>query len=306
VEILLANFWTLQLLAPASEALSDPCLDGVISDYPWNEGICLMSIFALFIAELLMVRFVKRKTDKSHQALANGIEEACADDHSRAQEHTAVPDAPYQDDPDLPPIDAGTESPSTRHDESDDATIPSSKATLVNAEEGHQLHGQSYASQITAVMILEFGVIFHSIFIGLTLAVAGAEFVTLFIVLTLHQTFEGLAIGSRLATIEWRGRQRFTPYYMAFGYALSTPIAIAIGLGVRTSIHPHSRTSLIVNGVFDSISAGILIYTSLVELMAHDFVLNDKMQRAPAGEVWSAVSCMILGAALMALLGYWA
>jgi zinc transporter 1/2/3 len=265
-----------------------------------------MSIFALFLAELLMVRYVKRKEDKTHQDPTNGIEEACADDRSIAQDHAAALDVPYQDDPALPPVGTGAESLSTPHDESDDATIPSSSATMVDAEEGHQLHGQSYASQITAVMILEFGVIFHSIFIGLTLAVAGAEFVTLFIVLTLHQTFEGLAIGSRLATIEWRGRQRSTPYYMAFGYALSTPIAIAIGLGVRTSIHPHSRTSLIVNGIFDSISAGILIYTSLVELMAHDFVLNEKMQRAPAGEVWSAVLCMVLGASLMALLGYWA
>jgi zinc transporter 1/2/3 len=168
------------------------------------------------------------------------------------------------------------------------------------------LHGESNTSQITALLILEFGVIFHSVFIGLTLAVAGQEFVTLYVVLTLHQTFEGLAIGSRLATIHWQGRHRLTPYYMAVGYALSTPIAIAIGLAVRTSIHPHSKTSLIINGVFDSVSAGILIYTGLVELMANDFVLNKTMQTAPRGQVWSAVLFMTLGAALMAILGIWA
>lgn len=40
---------------------------------------------------------------------------------------------------------------------------------------------------MTAIFILEFGVIFHSIFIGLTLAVAGDEFITLYVVLVFHQ-----------------------------------------------------------------------------------------------------------------------
>jgi hypothetical protein len=35
--------------------------------------------------------------------------------------------------------------------------------------------------------------------------------------------------------------------------------------------------SNIVAGVLDSLSAGILIYTSLVELLAHDFIFNREM-----------------------------
>lgn len=150
------------------------------------------------------------------------------------------------------------------------------------------------------------GVIFHSVFIGLTLAVAGEEFTTLYIVLVFHQTFEGLALGSRLGSMEWPESKRFTPYLMALGYALSTPIAIAVGLGVRTTFDPNSQTTLIVNGVFDSISAGILIYTGLVELMAHEFMFSSYMQRAPIRVVLSAVGWMALGALLMALLGKWA
>ena len=50
--------------------------------------------------------------------------------------------------------------------------------------------------------------IFHSIFIGLTLSVAGEEFVTLYVVLTLHQTFEGIGLGSRLAGIDWLRKTR--------------------------------------------------------------------------------------------------
>jgi zinc transporter 1/2/3 len=63
---------------------------------------------------------------------------------------------------------------------------------------------------------------------------------------------------------------------------------------------------LIVNGVFDSISAGILIYTGLVELMAHEFMFSNAMRRAKVNVLLSAFGLMCLGAGLMALLGKWA
>ncbi|KAI7357455.1 hypothetical protein KC336_g22131, partial [Hortaea werneckii] len=99
---------------------------------------------------------------------------------------------------------------------------------------------------------------------------------------------------------------RWTPYLLGVGYAISTPIAIAIGIGVRTSFAPGSQKTLITNGVFDSVSAGILIYTGLIELMAHEFMFSEYMQKAPVREVLSAVGMMALGAGLMALLGNWA
>jgi zinc transporter 1/2/3 len=175
-----------------------------------------------------------------------------------------------------------------------------------NSNSNRTFDPESYAAKLTGIAILEFGVIFHSVFIGLTLAVAGAEFPTLYVVLVFHQTFEGLALGSRLASIEWPKSKRNTPYYLGAGYAISTPIAIAIGLGVRQSFAPGSQTTLIVNGVFDSISAGILIYTGLVELMAHEFMFSGYMQNAPLKEVFGAFATMAAGAGLMALLGKWA
>lgn len=170
----------------------------------------------------------------------------------------------------------------------------------------HDTSVEEYMAQLTGVFILEFGIIFHSVFIGLTLAVSGAEFVTLYIVLVFHQTFEGLGLGSRLATIPWPRSKRFTPYILGIAFGLSTPIAIAIGLGVRKSYPPEGRTTLIVNGVFDSISAGILIYTALVELMAHEFMFSSSMKKAPIQHVLAAFFLLCLGALLMALLGKWA
>jgi zinc transporter 1/2/3 len=50
---------TSQLLAPANEALTAECLTGPITEYPWVEGICLMSVFVLFFVELMVMRFAR-------------------------------------------------------------------------------------------------------------------------------------------------------------------------------------------------------------------------------------------------------
>jgi len=173
----------------------------------------------------------------------------------------------------------------------------------------HQRHHsdvEGFGAQMTALFILEFGVIFHSIFIGLTLAVAGQEFVVLYIVLVFHQTFEGLGLGSRLGTASWPEGKTWMPWVLAAAYGVTTPIAIAIGLGVRQSFSPGDQKTLIVNGVFDSISAGILIYTGLVELMAHEFMFNQEMRQGSMRMMLGAFGCMCLGAGLMAVLGKWA
>ncbi|KAI9880763.1 MAG: hypothetical protein M1830_000652 [Pleopsidium flavum] len=50
---------------------------------------------------------------------------------------------------------------------------------------------QSFRQQRAAFLILEFGVIFHSVIIRLNLGVAGSELATLYVVLVFHQSFEG-------------------------------------------------------------------------------------------------------------------
>lgn len=157
-------------------------------------------------------------------------------------------------------------------------------------------HAESYAAQLTSLFILEFGVIFHSIFIGLTLAVSGSEFETLYVVLVFHQMFEGLGLGARLATMPWPASKRWTPYIMAQSYGLSTPIAIAIGLGVRNTYSSEGAITLVVNGIFDSVSAGILLYTGLVELMAHEFLFSHSLRDANTSTVFLAFAWMVLGA----------
>lgn len=271
----------IHLLAPAEEALTNECLTGPIKEYSWVEGIILMTIVVLFFVEMMVMRYARFGQGHAHD-LAH-------EHHHHKEEHT----------------DSSSEALDNKH-------IPG-RDHLGHSREHqdpelamHDTSLEEYTAQLTSVFILEFGIIFHSIFIGLTLAVSGDEFTTLYIVLVFHQTFEGLGLGSRLATIDWPRSKRLTPYILAIAFGLSTPIAIAIGLGVRKSYPPEGRTTLIVNGVFDSISAGILIYTALVELMAHEFMFSSSMRKAPIQHVLAAFFLLCLGALLMALLGKWA
>ncbi|KAK4545474.1 hypothetical protein LTR36_002824 [Oleoguttula mirabilis] len=309
----------IHLLAPANDALTNPCLTGPITGYAWVEGIVLMVIFSMFVLELMTMRYAKFGHDHGHNhdielgSHAHAGSERCLEPKEAFtdSEDSLEPKEAFRDLA-VPGAAEERASCSGPHVPGDDH-LSHSRSHVDRDAEARQHDNQrtfdpeSYTAQLTAVFILEFGVIFHSVFIGLTLAVSGGkEFITLYVVLAFHQTFEGLALGTRLASVEWPKSKRWTPYLLAMGYAISTPIAIAIGLGLRTTFAPGSQRTLIVNGVFDSISAGILIYTGLIELMAHEFMFSDYMQKAPIREVLAALGMMAMGAGLMALLGKWA
>lgn len=166
---------------------------------------------------------------------------------------------------------------------------------------------EEFYVQIVNSFVLEFGIVFHSVFVGLSLAVAGDEFKTLYVAISFHQFFEGLALGSRFATTQWPANRSYTPWLLSLAYTLVTPIAIAIGIGVRYSYPPGSRIGLIVTGVFDAICAGILLYNGMVELMAYDFLYSStlKGENSTRRKVFAYI-LLCLGAGLMALIGRWA
>jgi zinc transporter 1/2/3 len=247
-----------------------------------------MTVFLMFFLELMTMRYGNFGGEHDH---GHG--------HSHSAHHPNNGDSvslegrgKYADSPDA----TGHHMPGEDH--LGHARSHTDNAAITDDWQERGVIPESFTAQMTAIFILEFGVVFHSIFIGLTLAVAGPEFITLYIVLVFHQTFEGLGLGARLATVPWPKSKRWTPYILAFAYGMSTPIAIAIGLGVRESYPPGGYTTLIVNGVFDSISAGILIYTGLVELMAHEFMFSPYMQNGPVSRLLSAFALMIAGAGM--------
>jgi zinc transporter 1/2/3 len=284
-----------QLLAPACDALTDSCLTGPITEYDWAEGIALITIFFLFFIELLAMRYAtfspfgQGSYEQPEAGLTNPPASLKLVGTIKSESTTQGEETPQP--------------PAHSHAPGEDHLSHAREHQDIDAESGdahdHSHTGiiaESYAAQLTALFILEFGVVFHSIFIGLTLAVAGTEFKTLYVVLVFHQTFEGLGLGARLAATPFPKGKRWTPYVMAIVYGLATPISIAIGLGVRKTYPPNSQTTLIVNGIFDSVSAGILIYTGLVELMAHEFLFSNQLRSAKASTLYLAFGTMVLGA----------
>lgn len=153
------------------------------------------------------------------------------------------------------------------------------------------------------VMLLEAGIIFHSIMIGITLgAGSGPGWVTLLIVIVFHQFFEGAALGARMALLTWVSKLRIA--MMGLAFILITPIGIAIGIGIRQSFSQNGKASLLSVGILNSISAGILLYTAF-KLIATDFV-DGPLRRAQWTKVIAATLAMVSGLVCMSVLAKWA
>lgn len=85
-----------------------------------------------------------------------------------------------------------------------------------------------------------------------------------------------------------------------------TPIGQAIGLATHTLYSPDSEVGLIMVGTMNALSSGLLVYASLVELLAEDF-LSDESWRILRGKrrVYACI-LVFLGAFGMSLVGAWA
>ncbi|CAG8742248.1 171_t:CDS:2, partial [Gigaspora margarita] len=115
-------------------------------------------------------------------------------------------------------------------------------------------------AQIIGIIILEIGICFHSVIIGMALSVStGSNFISLWVALVFHQIFEGLGLGSRIAELNYP-ENSIKPWLMSCAYGLTTPIGIGMGLGVHESYNPASQTALIVQGTLNSLLAEFYIF----------------------------------------------
>ena len=84
------------------------------------------------------------------------------------------------------------------------------------------------------VVLLEMGILFHSVFIGMSLSVSvGNSFVILLVAIVFHrmsisllvpdvvltcvESFEGLALGARISSLNWP-RRAYQPWFMSLAY----------------------------------------------------------------------------------------
>lgn len=281
----------MHLLVPAVENLTDECLEDRLGGYDWAEAIALMTVMVMFFVEMLAARLSNEDIEHNHDY-----------------------DAELDPSMDVLAMKKPQEGGSGNSDLTTDVESGAqAEPGYAPGGESHLAHGREHkegdsngglGGQLLAIFILEFGVVFHSIFIGLTLGTtASDELVVLLIVLVFHQMFEGLGLGSRLAVAPWPKGKKWVPYVLALIFALSTPVGIAAGIGAKPN---NANDQKLTNGIFDAISAGILMYTGLVELLAHEFMFNPYMRRAPIKILLLAFACVSFGVAVMAVLAKWA
>ena len=265
----------IHLLDPAYNEIGPASCVGMTghwADYSWCPAIVLASVMGIFLLDFGAERYVEIKY---------GV---CREDPEQFMTSTANNEEA-----------ASRQAASTGKKTDDTLEAQSIDSGYIE---------RSFRQQIAAFLILEFGIIFHSVIIGLNLGTTGEEFPTLYPVLVFHQSFEGLGIGARMSAIPFR-KGSWLPWALCLLYGLTTPIAIAIGLAVRTTYNAGSYTANVVSGIFDAISAGILIYTGLVELLARDFLFDPHRTQDSKRLAFMVIS-LLWGAGIMALIGKWA
>ncbi|XP_077253446.1 zinc transporter 5-like [Tasmannia lanceolata] len=183
----------------------------------------------------------------------------------------------------------------------------------VHTHDGHgHTHGLAFVSQNmkstdlirhrVISQVLELGIVVHSIIIGISLGASEIPHTIrpLLASLSFHQFFEGVGLGGCIVQAKFTVRTRAV---MVIFFSLTTPVGITIGIGISSIYNGNSPTALIVEGIFNSASAGILIYMALVNLLGADF-MNPKMQQNWKLLLWANAS-LLLGAGCMSGMARW-
>lgn len=189
-------------------------------------------------------------------------------------------------------------------------------ASAVNNQSHSRAHGEAVAPHLPDAeeqkrlmlqcILLEAGILFHSVFIGMAISVAtGPAFVVFLVAIGFHQCFEGLALGSRIAALHFP-RASYQPWLMVFAYGVTTPMGQAIGLLVHNMYDPMSQTGLLMVGIMNAISSGLLLFAGLVQLLAEDFLTEKSYKTLTGRRRTKAFISVVAGATLMAIVGAFA
>ncbi|KAJ3158258.1 high-affinity Zn(2+) transporter zrt1 [Geranomyces michiganensis] len=207
-------------------------------------------------------------------------------------------------------------------------TLPSSSSSslaIIDLEQGglllqepHSVHRNSHAhaddahvhslvladaEKTMTTYILELGIASHSIIIGLTLGAAREEFKSLFIALCFHQFFEGLALSTVVMDADIK--RRAVAIGMVVFYSFTTPLGIALGIALSESFNENATAALIATGVLDALSAGILLYDGLANIIVPHFQSKNFRGASAKGQLVQFFA-LWLGAFVMAVIGRWA
>ncbi|CAH2038317.1 unnamed protein product [Thlaspi arvense] len=294
------------MLAGGTEALTNPCLP----DYPWSKFpfpgfFAMVAALVTLLVDFMGTQYYERKQQRNEAA-----SEAAVVEPGREETAVVLPVAGErvndskvfgeEDGGGIHIVGIRAHAAHHRHSHSN------GHGTCDGHAHGHA-HGnhdvENGARHVVVSQILELGIVSHSIIIGLSLGVSQSPCTIrpLIAALSFHQFFEGFALGGCISQAEFRNKSATV---MACFFALTTPVGIGVGIAVASSFNSHSPGALVTEGILDSLSAGILVYMALVDLIAADF-LSKRMSCNVRLQVVSYVM-LFLGAGLMSALAIWA
>ncbi|MCL7042198.1 hypothetical protein MKW94_015195 [Papaver nudicaule] len=262
----------IHILPDAFDDLTSPCLnENPWGNFPFTGFIAMMSAILTLMVDSLATGHYRRSNFKKTQGAI--MDRNIVDDDSRDQEHVHN----Y-----------------ATHAHSHGLTVESSD----QANPSHELMRHRIISQV-----LELGIVVHSVIIGIALGASEdpSSIKPLVGALTFHQFFEGVGLGGCITQAKFKSR---AVVVMILFFSLTTPIGIGIGIGISSSYVENSPTALITGGVLNAAAAGILIYMSLVDLLAADF-MNPRLQQNGKLQ-FSAYLSLLVGATCMAIIAKWA
>lgn len=257
-----------QLFTHAHLMFTNPCI-GKLDYESVTAAVFMAGLFVSFLVDYLGARYIMWR---QHRKLHADVEEHSSHISEDRKTTTSSPD--------------------------------SSTINVHRDDHGSHVHGNG--EEKVGVMVLEAGVIFHSLLIGLTLVVAGDSFfLTLFAVIIFHQMFEGMALGTCIAGLPAKRTSFAEKSIMATAFALITPIGMAIGIGVLGSFNGNDKSTIVAIGTLDAFSAGILAWVGIVEMLARDW-MHGQLLNSSIGRTMVGMVSLLAGLILMSLLGKWA
>lgn len=121
-----------------------------------------------------------------------------------------------------------------------------------NPEDPNNIDPQKFKIMNLNITLLEGGILFHSIFVGMTISITTEGFITLLVAIIFHQFFEGLGLGSRIAAIPYKpGAAK--PWVLVAAFGMTCPIGQVIGLATRDTYDEGSAFALILVGFFNAL-----------------------------------------------------
>ncbi|PIA59385.1 hypothetical protein AQUCO_00400336v1 [Aquilegia coerulea] len=259
----------IHVLPDAFEHLNSPCLGKPWSEFPFTGFIAMMAAIGTLIVDTIATSYYEKMHFNKAQAVVVN-----ADAEKRIDEHAGH-------------LHVHTHS-----------THGHAHGTVGGGSDEGELIRHRVISNV-----LELGIIVHSVIIGISLGASenASTIKTLLIALSFHQLFEGMGLGGCIAQAKFKTR---AVVIMILFFAFTTPLGIGIGIGISRVYDENSPTALIVEGVLNSASSGILIYMALVDLLAADF-MSAKIQGSRKLLLQASI-CLLIGAGMMSTLAIWA